>query len=110
MSNKKRGRQPGGTRTPWLPERIELFRQLYPKTDNAILAQTFNISERAVRSAASTFGCNKSGRYWSEEDCAWLVDHWGATGIGLQEIMAHFSDKTKWGIINKYRALTGKRP
>ena len=109
MEKKKRGGQIGNVKTPWLPERIDLLKKLYPKTDNAVLAKMFNVSERAIRSAAVTFDVKKSDRYWSEEDCKWLVDHWGAIGVGMTEIMAHFPAKTKWAIINKYRSLTGKR-
>lgn len=109
MEQRKPGGQPGATRTPWLPERKELFIKMYPKTDNAVLAQMFNVSERAIRSAAVTFKVNKSDRYWSQDDCKWLLKHWGTTGYGMEEIQAHFPTKTKWAIINKYRSLAGKR-
>lgn len=93
----------------WSATDKALLTRIYPTHDNADIAATLGISERAVRSAATSFGLKKSARYWSIEDCKWLIDHWGAPGYGFPEIQAHFANKTKWAIINKYRSLAGLR-
>lgn len=109
MEQRKRGSQPGAIKSQWTEGRIALLKKKYSTTANAELAAELNISERAVRSAAKRFDLRKSGRYWSEEDCKWLLDHWNAVGFGFAEIQSHFSNKTKWAIIGKYRELAGLR-
>lgn len=86
-----------------------LLTAMYPTIDNAVIAEKIGATVSALRSRATKLKLKKTLRYWSDEDNAWLLANYNATGIGLLELMNHFPTRTKWAIINQYRELTGAR-
>ena len=90
----------------WSEAEEKKLARLYPTTDNEIIAQKLGKSVRSVRSKAQRMKLKKSNRYWDTPEEEYLLKNWQAMSA---EELAEKLNKTKWGIINKYRELTGKR-
>lgn len=105
MTNKKN--KPGAGRpAEWNDKKLAQLKKIYPTRSNEEVAEIIGRSVSSIKNAAIKHGVRKSGRYWSDEDKAWLLANWA--GMSAIKLAAHLK-KTKWSVINKHRELTGLR-
>jgi hypothetical protein len=91
----------------WTTENNIILRALYPKYDNAIVAEKLGCDVKAVRNRAAKLKLRKDEVQWTTRDEHWLLANYKNKSMNMRLIMAHFPDRTRWAIINKYRELAG---
>ncbi len=82
-----------------------IFEKEYPITDNLDLAKKYECSEGVIRILAAAFHLKKGQSEWSEQHEAYLLKNYRKKT--MDELMEHLK-RSRWGIINKYRELSGK--
>lgn len=92
----------------WPADKEKVLREKFATTDNKVIAAELQTTVRAIRSRAQTLGLKKDNG-WSNEDKAWLLANYSGTGVGKQELLNKFPNRTWWAIVNMYRELSGKR-
>lgn len=90
----------------WSKDELEYLRKNFAKTSNEELSDHLQKSESAIRTYAQKLKLKKANNYWKPKQEVYLMENYG--NLPIAEIQKHLG-KTKWGVINKYRELKGKR-
>jgi hypothetical protein len=90
----------------WLLDEDAQLKKLFSKQDNEDIAAILNKTESSVRNRAIILKLKKTNNYWKIWQEKYVLENYGS--LPMQDMVKHLK-KTKWGIINKYRELSGLR-
>lgn len=103
----KKTHKPGAGRpVEWPKKDIAYLKKHYPTDGNEDIAQHIGTTVSAVRNMAVRLKLKKQKWSWPVEDEQWLLTNYPL--LSIAELDEHLQ-RGKWGIINKYRELTGAR-
>lgn len=88
-------------------DNIELFKSLFPITDNATLATQFNITKSIVRHLGFKWSLKKNYRVWPLKDEIMVMKHYDT--LDPESLGKRLSiPRSKWAVIKKHGELAGK--
>ena len=90
----------------WTPEEDVLFKKLFPKIENELLAKQLDKTVSSIRNKANKMNLKKADNYWEIGQEKYVMENYGK--IPISDMMKYLN-KTKWAVINKYRELSGLR-
>lgn len=70
------------------------------------VAKITGFNERKIRNLATKMKLKRVNRFWNEKEKKLLLKYYE---YGIAFVLEKLPGRTKWGIINQYRELTGKR-
>lgn len=84
----------------------EIFDDVYPFFDNAILSEIFGKAESTLRVRATRRNLKKHNVSWSKTEDDYVLRHYKQ--VPVKEMVKELN-RTKWAIINRYRELMSLR-
>jgi hypothetical protein len=82
---------------------IPVFKLLFPKTSNEVLAKNYGVKQSTIRMWASKLDIRKqNGFYWTPVEERYLINY---KPILTHKKIAEKLGRTKWGVIDKYRRM-----
>ena len=83
---------------------VDLFKSLFPITDNATLASHFKISPAMVRKYGNQWNLNKNYKVWPARDLAFVMKHYNSMD---PEVLGKCLSipRTRWAVMKKHGEL-----